>query len=111
MDSVRSKKRVADHGEVFTPPWIVDAMLNLVRDESERIDSRFLESAFMRNFYVSRDIVHRARSMSPRAVGARSASRCRPGYSVASRLRLASILKLLPVSFKTRQARTDSKGP
>jgi len=36
---------VADHGEVFTPPRIVEAMLDLVREESERIDSRFLEPA------------------------------------------------------------------
>jgi hypothetical protein len=42
---VKSKQRVADHGEVFTPEWIVDAMLNLVKAETERIDSRFLESA------------------------------------------------------------------
>ena len=40
-----SKQRVADHGEVFTPPWIVDAMLDLVKAESERIDSRVLEPA------------------------------------------------------------------
>jgi hypothetical protein len=42
---IRSKKRVADHGEVFTPPWLIDAMLDLVRDETDRIDSRFLEPA------------------------------------------------------------------
>lgn len=42
---VRSTQRVADHGEVFTPAGIVDAMLNLVADESDRIDSRFLEPA------------------------------------------------------------------
>jgi hypothetical protein len=40
-----SKQRVADHGEVFTPGWLVDAMLDLVKDETERIDSRFLEPA------------------------------------------------------------------
>ena len=45
MSLIKSKKRVADHGEVFTPPWLVDAMLDLVKDEAERIDSRFLESA------------------------------------------------------------------
>jgi hypothetical protein len=45
MNLVRSKQRVADHGEVFTPPWIVDAMLDLVQGESARIDSRFLEPA------------------------------------------------------------------
>jgi len=42
---VKSKKRVADHGEVFTPGWMVEDMLNLVSAESERIDSRFLEPA------------------------------------------------------------------
>lgn len=42
---VKSKQRVADHGEVFTPAWMVEHMLDLVRDESERIDSRVLEPA------------------------------------------------------------------
>ena len=46
MSLVKSKQRVADHGEVFTPPWMVEAMLDLVKDETERIDSRFLEPAF-----------------------------------------------------------------
>ncbi len=45
MSLFKSKQRVADHGEVFTPPWMVDAMLDLVKDESDRIDSRFLEPA------------------------------------------------------------------
>ncbi|MBM4223883.1 MAG: SAM-dependent DNA methyltransferase [Gammaproteobacteria bacterium] len=45
MNLIRSKDRVADHGEVFTPPWMVDAMLDLVSGETERIDSRFLEPA------------------------------------------------------------------
>lgn len=45
MSLIRSKQRVADHGEVFTPPWIVEAMLDLVKDETERIDARFLEPA------------------------------------------------------------------
>lgn len=45
MSLVKSKQRVADHGEVFTPDWMVEAMLDLLKDESERIDSRFLESA------------------------------------------------------------------
>lgn len=45
MSLIKSKKRVADHGEVFTPAWMVDAMLDLVKEETERIDSRFLEPA------------------------------------------------------------------
>ncbi len=42
---VKSKQRIADHGEVFTPAWMVEDMLDLVKTESERIDSRFLEPA------------------------------------------------------------------
>jgi hypothetical protein len=42
---VKSKKRVADHGEVFTAEREVNAMLDLVKQETERIDSRFLEPA------------------------------------------------------------------
>jgi hypothetical protein len=45
MSLIRSKQRIADHGEVFTPPWMVDAMLDLVKGECERIESRFLEPA------------------------------------------------------------------
>jgi N-6 DNA Methylase len=45
MSLIKSKQRVADHGEVFTPAWMVEAMLNLVKEETERIDARFLEPA------------------------------------------------------------------
>lgn len=45
MSLTKSKQRVADHGEVFTPEWMVEAMLDLVKGETERIDSRFLETA------------------------------------------------------------------
>lgn len=45
MTLIKSKKRVADHGEVFTPDWLVEAMLDLVKDETQRLDSRFLEPA------------------------------------------------------------------
>jgi len=40
-----SKHRVARYGEVLTPKHIVDAMLDLVKQETERIDSRFFEPA------------------------------------------------------------------
>lgn len=42
---VKSKRRVSDHGEVFTSKREVNAMLDLVKQETERIDSRFLEPA------------------------------------------------------------------
>jgi hypothetical protein len=41
VNDIKSKQRFADHGEVFTPAWMVEAMLDLVKDETERIDSRF----------------------------------------------------------------------
>ena len=44
-NQVKSRKRVADHGEVFTAQREVNAMLDLVKQETERIESRFLEPA------------------------------------------------------------------
>lgn len=40
---VKSRQRVADHGEVFTAEREVNAMLDMVKNETERIESRFLE--------------------------------------------------------------------
>ena len=45
MNLIKSKRRVADHGEVLTPGWLVEKMLDLVKGETGRIDSRFLEPA------------------------------------------------------------------
>ena len=42
---IKSKERVANHGEVFTSEREVNAMLDLVKSETERIESRFLEPA------------------------------------------------------------------
>jgi len=42
---VKTKKRVTDHGEVFTDHKEVNAMLDLVKQETENIESRFLEPA------------------------------------------------------------------
>ena len=42
---VKSRERVQKHGEVFTNEKEVNAMLDLVKHETERIDSRFLEPA------------------------------------------------------------------
>ncbi|HEX7413059.1 MAG TPA: SAM-dependent DNA methyltransferase, partial [Bacteroidia bacterium] len=44
-NQVKSKQRIADHGEVFTAQREVNAMLDLVKQETERIDARFLEPA------------------------------------------------------------------
>lgn len=45
LQLVKSKQRVADHGEVFTSEQEVKAMLDLVEPETERIESTFLEPA------------------------------------------------------------------
>ena len=45
VQQVKSKKRVADHGEVFTSDREVNAMLDLVKDETEKLESTFLEPA------------------------------------------------------------------
>ncbi len=45
ISQVKSRKRVADHGEVFTSKREVNDMLDLVKQETERIESRFLEPA------------------------------------------------------------------
>jgi hypothetical protein len=42
---IKTKQRIADYGEVYTAPRDVNAMLDLVKQETERIESRFLEPA------------------------------------------------------------------
>lgn len=44
-EQFKSKRRVTDHGEVLTGKREVNAMLDLVKQETERIESRFLEPA------------------------------------------------------------------
>ena len=44
-EQIKSKERVTEHGEVFTNEREVNAMLDLVKDETERIESRFLGPA------------------------------------------------------------------
>lgn len=45
MDQIKSKRRVAEHGEVFTAKREIEGMLDLVINETDRIESRFLEPA------------------------------------------------------------------
>jgi hypothetical protein len=45
INQVKSRQRIKDHGEVFTPDFIVNNMLSLVKNETERIESKFLEPA------------------------------------------------------------------
>ena len=57
-EQIVSKQRVADHGEVFTNPREVNAMLDLVKQETERIDSRFLEPACGKGAFIA-EVLHR----------------------------------------------------
>lgn len=45
MSQIKTRERVSNHGEVFTSEREVNAMLDLVKPETERIESRFLEPA------------------------------------------------------------------
>ena len=45
LPQVKSKQRVADHGEVYTNPREVNAMLNLVKEQSFSLSATFLEPA------------------------------------------------------------------
>ena len=63
---VKTKQRVADHGEVFTPVWMVEDMLDLVKSESERIDSRFLEPACGSGNFLKAVLVRKLRAVEAR---------------------------------------------
>ncbi|MHA8103801.1 SAM-dependent DNA methyltransferase [Aquirufa nivalisilvae] len=56
---VKSKKRIADFGEVFTNEREVKAMLDLVKHETERIESRFLEPACGNGNFLSEVLIRK----------------------------------------------------
>lgn len=89
---VVSRQRVADHGEVYTAKREVNAMLDLVKEETKRIDSRFLEPACgTGNFLV--EILSRKME-----VVRRRFARNRFEYDLASAQAISSIygIELLP---------------
>ena len=63
---VKSRQRVHDHAEVLTPAWLVDDMLDLVKDASERIDSRFLEPACGDGNFLVRVLARKLRTVKAR---------------------------------------------
>lgn len=69
---VKSKQRVADHGEVFTAEREVKAMCDLVNPETERIDSRFLEPACGEGAFLT-EILRRKLAVVKRQYGKSSA--------------------------------------
>lgn len=65
---VKSKQRVADHGEVFTADREVNAMLDLVKQETERVDSRFLEPACGNGNFVAEILRRKLEAAKKRAI-------------------------------------------
>lgn len=85
---------------VFVEEFILDQTLTPAVTEFGLAGLKLIDRFIMRNFCVSRDIGYRARLRSLRATGARSASRGRARYSVASRYFLQATCSSLPASFK-----------
>ena len=63
---VKSRNRVTDHGEVFTAEREVNAMLDLVIHETERIESRFLEPACGNGNFLSEILSRKMRVVEQR---------------------------------------------
>lgn len=98
---VVSRQRVADHGEVYTAKREVNAMLDLVKEETERIDSRFLEPACgTGNFLV--EILNRKMEAVRKQYG-----KNRFEYDMASAQAVASMygVELLPDNVETCRTR------
>ena len=98
---VVSRQRVADHGEVYTARREVCAMLDLVKEETERVDSRFLEPGCgTGNFLV--EILSRKMEAVRKQF-----SRNRYEYDLASAQAVSSMygVELLPDNVETCQNR------
>lgn len=65
---VKSRERVAEHGEVFTAEREVNAMLDLVKQETERVDSRFLEPACGDGNFVAEILRRKLEAAKKRAI-------------------------------------------
>ena len=64
--TIISKRRVTDHGEVFTAEREVNAMLDLVKQETERIESRFLEPACGDGNFLSKILIRKLKIVKSR---------------------------------------------
>ena len=91
---IKSKQRVAAHGEVFTSEREVKAMCDLVSDECNRIDSRFLEPACGEGAFLAEILIRKLRTCEARY----GAPPLRPDYERASVNAVMSIygVELLP---------------
>lgn len=65
---VKSRQRVADHGEVFTNEREVRSMLDMVAQETDRVDSRFLEPACGDGNFLSAILIRKLEAAKKRAI-------------------------------------------
>lgn len=82
---IKSRARVSAHGEVFTAPREVNAMLDLVKPETERIDSRFLEPACGNGNFLAEILRRKLRIAKQRHAS------CRTDYELNALIAAASI--------------------
>lgn len=88
---VKSRQRVADHGEVFTADREVDAMLDLVKQETERVDSRFLEPACGDGNFVAEILRRKLEAAKKRAIPPKKKKPLPMEYEKQSVIAVASI--------------------
>lgn len=88
---VKSRRRVADHGEVFTAEREVNAMLDLVEQETERVDSRFLEPACGDGNFVAEILRRKLEAAKKRAIPPRKKKPMPLEYEKQSVIAVASI--------------------
>lgn len=88
---VKSRKRVAEHGEVFTAEREVNAMLDLVKQETERVDSRFLEPACGDGNFLVEILRRKLEAAKKRAIPPRKKKPQPPAFEKQSVIAVASI--------------------
>ena len=88
---VKSKKRVAEHGEVFTGEREVNAMLDLVKQETERVDSRFLEPACGNGNFLVEILQRKLKAARKRSIPPRRKKPLPAEYEKQSVIAIASI--------------------
>lgn len=88
---VKSRQRVADRGEVFTADREVNAMLDLVKQETERVDSRFLEPACGDGNFVAEILRRKLEAAKKRAIPPKKKKPLPMEYEKQSVIAVASI--------------------
>ena len=88
---IKSRQRITDHGEVFTADREVKAMLDLVKQETERVDSRFLEPACGDGNFVVEILRRKLEAAKKRAIPPRKKKPLPLEYEKQSVIAVASI--------------------